>query len=167
MPRPSPRFLAALAAAPPHRMAGRPAPSVPAADEFGLTIPGVPCPWARAGHHGRVTFTPHRQRAWMESARVLMRAALFKHGHRGPLSGPVLLTVRAFWPRPASRPVGHACARPIRPDADNVGKIVMDAGNDVLWKDDAQIVVLHVEKWVTSSDDEPRVEITVERGAEA
>lgn len=164
MPAPSRHFNAAVRMAL-ARQQGRAAP-VPAS-EFRFTIPGAPCPWARAGHRGGVSFTPAKQRKWMAAARAVMYVAMFKAGHRSPLTGPVLLTIRAFWPRPRSRAIGHACARPVRPDADNVGKIVMDAGNDVLWMDDAQVVSLTVEKWVTSSDDQPRVEVEVERGAEA
>tara|TARA_R110002020_G_scaffold38950_2_gene116579 strand:+ start:3996 stop:4427 length:432 start_codon:yes stop_codon:yes gene_type:complete len=34
----------------------------------------------------------------------------------------------------------------IKPDIDNMLKLIMDAGNNVLWKDDSQICRVHMEK---------------------
>ena len=45
-----------------------------------------------------------------------------------------------------------------RPDLDNLEKCLMDAGNSVIWHDDAQIVDL---KCTKEYGEEPRVEVTV------
>lgn len=47
--------------------------------------------------------------------------------------------------------------RPItKPDADNYVKGVKDALKNVIWKDDSQVVELHVNKWYSTK---PRVEV--------
>ena len=45
-------------------------------------------------------------------------------------------------------------------DIDNLAKGILDACNGVLWKDDSQIVSLHVEKFITDND--PCVELVVQ-----
>jgi Holliday junction resolvase RusA-like endonuclease len=50
--------------------------------------------------------------------------------------------------------------RPItKPDADNLGKLVMDSLKSVVWKDDSQVVDLHISKWYSAT---PRIEITID-----
>ena len=54
-----------------------------------------------------------------------------------------------------------------KPDADNIGKILLDALNGLAYADDKQINTLLVnKKYVDSDDDEPRVEITIIGGCE-
>ena len=47
-----------------------------------------------------------------------------------------------------------------KPDADNIAKVVCDALNGVAYKDDTQIVSLHIKKSYTA--DEPRVEVMIQ-----
>lgn len=47
-----------------------------------------------------------------------------------------------------------------KPDVDNIAKIVMDALNGVAWKDDAQVVNLHVYKVYVP--DEPYIHVILE-----
>lgn len=50
--------------------------------------------------------------------------------------------------------------RPItKPDVDNYVKGVKDALKSVIWKDDSQVVDLHISKFYSQS---PRIEITIE-----
>ena len=44
------------------------------------------------------------------------------------------------------------------PDCDNLTKLVMDALNKVLYKDDCQVFTLNVEKWQSAN---PRTEVTI------
>jgi Holliday junction resolvase RusA-like endonuclease len=78
---------------------------------------------------------------------------------------PVELTIVAVFPCPRSerRKRKPAQRRPhaLWPDADNVGKAVMDAGKGVLWQDDGQVARLVVEKLYGAQDEEPRVEVLV------
>ena len=55
-----------------------------------------------------------------------------------------------------------------KPDADNIAKIIMDAlSNGVAIKDDTQIDVLTVTKrYVSSDEEEPRVEVEITGGTE-
>ena len=82
------------------------------------------------------------------------------------LDGPLVVTVRAHMSIPASKPGKWKAAalagetRPTKkPDLDNFAKC-LDALNKVVWVDDSQIVLLHVEKHWT---DQPRIEITVDK----
>ena len=70
-----------------------------------------------------------------------------------PAGQPIRVSILAFYAVPKS-----ACKRlqqqmrnnevkpVVKPDWDNVGKIVCDALNGVAWHDDVQIVEAHVEK---------------------
>jgi Holliday junction resolvase RusA-like endonuclease len=83
-----------------------------------------------------------RQKAFKQAAAVFMRQAMTKHGHKRLLTGPlrVLITRR----RPCPAKPGQECPDlrfdTSRPDWDNVGKLVGDAGTGVLWVDDRMIV---------------------------
>lgn len=50
--------------------------------------------------------------------------------------------------------------RPVtKPDVDNYVKGVKDALKSVIWKDDSQVVDLHISKWYSQN---PRIEITIQ-----
>ena len=91
----------------------------------------------------------------------------WKHGLPYDIRGPLAVTIRAFWICPKSqerkREPRPAMYRAKRPDADNVAKATLDAGNGVLWLDDDQVVRLTVEKWQAAQGEPPRVEIEVRR----
>jgi len=50
---------------------------------------------------------------------------------------------------------------PVRPDWDNVGKIVCDALNGVAWPDDARVVDAHVEKFYALDGEAPCLRIRI------
>ena len=68
------------------------------------------------------------------------------------LTGPLALHIEAVAGVPASwskRRQAEALAgrlHPGKPDWDNVAKLVCDAGNGVLWKDDSQVVQATIAK---------------------
>jgi Holliday junction resolvase RusA-like endonuclease len=63
-----------------------------------------------------------------------------------PFEGPLSVTFVAYFAKPKK----SAFSYPPRGDLDNLFKSVADAGNDVLWKDDSQIVALKAAKrWAT------------------
>jgi Holliday junction resolvase RusA-like endonuclease len=81
------------------------------------------------------------------------------------LDGPIQLFIRVY--KPALRNFSKkklAAAesgelRPItKPDVDNYVKGIKDACNQILWKDDSQIVELFASKWYSET---PRIEIMV------
>jgi Holliday junction resolvase RusA-like endonuclease len=70
-------------------------------------------------------------------------------GGREPFNGPLRLTVRATFLVPASWSQKRRIAahwKTSKPDADNIAKIVKDALNKIVYRDDAQIVELTVQK---------------------
>jgi Holliday junction resolvase RusA-like endonuclease len=81
------------------------------------------------------------------------------------LEGPISLTVKVYKPtlksfskkKKAAAEAGQL--RPTsKPDVDNYVKGVKDALKNVIWKDDSQVVDLHISKWYSET---PRVEITI------
>lgn len=94
----------------------------------------------------------------------LMFAGLY--GQPRALCGGVGVHVFAVFPRPQRLrpkryPDGYVL-HDVKPDADNVAKIVLDAlGQCGVWVDDAQVTDLRVTKRYAERDNEPRVMIWV------
>lgn len=111
-----------------------------------FTVPGNPVPWRRALRRadGR-SYTDPKRTAY--KAKVMTRAAV---AGVPKLKGPVALTIRAWWACPKSYErarepfAGGPMTSP--KDADNVAKGIMDALNGLAYKDDGQVVELHVYK---------------------
>ena len=102
-----------------------------------VCIPGRPIAWARAGRSGHASFTPRRYATWKKKAQAVMLASC----GRRPFTGPVVLKVYAAFGGPGVRRPHVA-----RPDADNILKGVLDAGNGILWGDDAQVHHIEMRK---------------------
>ncbi|KON88968.1 hypothetical protein AF332_20705 [Sporosarcina globispora] len=82
------------------------------------------------------------------------------------ITGPISMKVEIFKPSLKSFSKKKALAaergelRPLtKPDVDNYVKGVKDALKSVIWKDDSQVVDLHIGKWYSEN---PRIEITIE-----
>lgn len=74
--------------------------------------------------------------------------------------GPLKVSLDFYLPRPKSMPARirlHAK----RPDLDKIIRGSLDALNNVLWKDDSQVVILRAVKRYTDGDDAPRAEFTI------
>jgi Holliday junction resolvase RusA-like endonuclease len=100
------------------------------------------------------TYTPDKTRNY-ES--LIKEAAIEAMGSSEPLETPVTLYlyIRAPIPKSLSKKRIEACLngleKPIKkPDASNVLKSVEDAMNGVVYKDDSQIVNIHVSKVYSS-----------------
>lgn len=80
-----------------------------------------------------------------------------------PLGGALKTWIVFTLPRPKSKrrkrnePELHA----IKPDADNLAKAVLDALNGLAWRDDSQIAVLEVEKFVAGDDCRVGVQVKI------
>ena len=98
---------------------------------------------------------PPEHRAWMEAAVVMLREQ--RQGE--PFAVPVAVEIVAIWPLPKARPAwcdrerwkrrGETLGIPYatKPDADNVGKIVLDALVEAgILEDDRFVVQLHIGK---------------------
>ena len=112
--------------------------------QVSVFVPGEPVSWARARvSRGGVFFTPQKQRLYK-----LSLASFFARRMSSPIEGPVVCTIRVQLMRPKSNKSILPMTRNTS-DIDNWAKMVLDAGNGTLWKDDCQVVVLEVSKcWV-------------------
>lgn len=128
-----------------------------------IVIPGKPQGKARA----RVTrsgfaFTPEKTANYENLVKVLYGQS---YGDK-KLEGQLKMTVWAYYPIPKSATkkdkveMVHNRKRPtVKPDIDNVGKIIADSLNNIAYHDDTQIVDMHIHKFY---DDNARVEVEIE-----
>lgn len=111
-------------------------------------VPGEPVAkgrprFVRATGH---TFTPAKTISYEGQVKS---AAYVAMDCARPMEGPLRLTVRATflvpqsWPQKRKR---EAIWKTSKPDADNIAKIVKDALNGLVYRDDAQIAELIVQK---------------------
>lgn len=114
--------------------------------------------FSKQGH----AYTPSDTREYEALIVTAYRAAY--HGFKFPKETQLDLRIRAYYPIPKSDSKANRMKklknelRPknIKPDIDNVVKIVCDALNDVAYHDDTQIVDQQARKFYS---DQPRVEI--------
>lgn len=116
-------------------------------------VPGSPEPQPRVrayvrGRHARV-YDPGNADNWKRTVAIYAKPNRLKE----PLLGPIEMELEFFLQRPKSHfgSKGLKASAPLwptsRPDVDNLAKAVMDALKDtVLYRDDAQIVSLLVQK---------------------
>lgn len=109
---------------------------------------------------------PPRSREWKERAAGEFFATVARAGLKRPVfGGPVELWILAVFacPRSEHRKRNPPKRRPraTAPDAENVAKAVMDAGKNILWRDDGQVARLVVEKVFGAQDEAPCVEVVV------
>jgi Holliday junction resolvase RusA-like endonuclease len=126
-----------------------------------FTIPGEPVAWARARLSGRVHFTPGKQRSAAGLIQVIASEAM---SGAPPLEVPVAVTITAVWPWPKSmsekkRRQSGAHYKVSKPDADNIAKLVGDALNGIVWRDDALVARLNIQKQYGLT---PATHVTVE-----
>jgi len=91
-------------------------------------------------------FTPQKTVNYEERVEEAAARAM---GGREPFDGALRLTVRATFLVPASWSQKRKSAahwKTSKPDADNIAKIVKDALNKIVYRDDAQIAELTVQK---------------------
>ncbi len=107
-------------------------------------------------------YTPEKTKNY---ERDLRQAYQKNDGDKPPFTGPVNIMIFAFFepPKSASKKqreemlLGHICPT-LKPDFDNIAKIVCDALNGVAWLDDKQIVRASVYKFY---GEEPRVSVQI------
>lgn len=140
-----------------------------------VVVPGEPFAQPRQRHRLVTTksgrqfvhnYQPKEAASWKGAAQVHMLAA--RNAGLGDIpmfTGPVAIVVRAYFTCPKSdfrmrAPRGERpCAK--KPDYDNIGKAICDAGTGILWGDDAQIADAHIVKRIAAQGVAPRVELTV------
>jgi len=119
-----------------------------------FNIPGQPVPkgrpkFARRGAHVS-TYTPAKTASYENLVKMAATQAM---AGAEPNAGPVALTLTLNLQIPASwsnkrRALAAAgsIAATKKPDADNVLKGIKDGCNGIVWRDDAQVVRIHIEK---------------------
>jgi Holliday junction resolvase RusA-like endonuclease len=133
--------------------------------EFKFTIPGKPTGkgrprFSRYGH----TYTPEQTTNYENLVKVCFKQA-YPRAEPFPPKIELCADIKAYYPIPAStsknkkQKMKDGVYKPtIKPDADNVAKIILDSLNKMAFYDDAQIVVLRIEKLYS---DEPRVDVMI------
>jgi Holliday junction resolvase RusA-like endonuclease len=109
---------------------------------YRIQVDGVIPGWQRAGHSGH-----HYTQQKTRDAEEMIQAAAKSQVGSPMISGPVEFYAKVFAPIPASwsatkkaRAIRGEIRPTSKPDWDNVAKLICDALNDCMWKDDAQIV---------------------------
>lgn len=134
---------------------------------YNLVVPGKPMGKQRpkAANRGRFTsvYTP-KETVSYENLVVAMFHQTYPDSR--PLEGEVRGSIRAFYPIPSStskkrkEAMLNGVIRPqVKPDLDNVEKIIYDALNGIAYTDDSHITQMTISKHYS---DVPRVEITIE-----
>ena len=131
-----------------------------------FTVMGDPFGWQRAGqnHTTGATFTQPKTMV-MENA-VAWEFKKKYHTERFPPKTPLCLFVVAYIPIPKSTPwrtrakmITGEIRPTVKPDWDNLGKLVSDALNGIAYDDDKCIVDGCVRKYYS---EDPRTEITIQ-----
>lgn len=119
-----------------------------------FNVEGTPVPKARARHvlHGTRlrTYTPEKTRSYETLIKESAKQAM---GSSEPLETPVslYLYIRVQIPKSCTKKrleaIKNGSEKPIKkPDASNILKSIEDGMNGVVYKDDSQIVNIHVTK---------------------
>ena len=131
-------------------------------------VPGAPVgkgrPRAARRGAGVVMFTPEKTAGY--EALVAATASNAMRAEAGPLfTGPLEAVLEMRFPVPASwskakraRALAGVEWHTSKPDADNVAKAVLDACNGVVFRDDAQVVILIATK---AFSEEPGVRVVI------
>lgn len=135
-----------------------------------LIIPGEPIPQPRQRHRvatdrqGRAfsrNYTPakHPVREYKEAIQLIARSQFRDQPHEGPIRVHMVL----LFPRP-TRLVWKRKPMPREPkisvpDCDNVAKSIQDALKGIVFRDDAQIFSVTIEKFYAAGDEQPHAEV--------
>lgn len=111
--------------------------------------------------YGRIK-TPEQTVMYENYIKLLYRSSIKTY-----FEGPIKLIINAYYPiaksdskkKKEQKLSGEIRPYNIKPDIDNVVKVICDALNEIAYKDDTQIVELGTSKYFS---DKPRVEVTIE-----
>lgn len=116
--------------------------------EVRISVLTDPVPAARPRFNGRHAYQPQRNRDYREVVRAAAVAAM---NGRAVMEGAVDVTIKLFRRfKQTSRRFG---------DTDNFAKSILDGLSSIVFRDDAQVIKLTVEKYTSKTD--PRAEIVV------
>lgn len=137
-----------------------------------FTVPAVPVAQPRQRHAIRgkkggaqfvTNYTPADHPVNTFKAQVAWAAHNVFQG--APLTGPLSVTVLAFFHRPKNmiwkKRLMPREFKTSTPDNDNLEKSVYDALKGVVWHDDSQISINQTWKMICSGDEQPHVCVTI------
>lgn len=135
--------------------------------EIAFTVPGAPVCKGRPRFVRRDNFvaayTPEKTASYENLVKLYASQAM---QGRGVIQGPVSVSIGLFVTPPQSwsqRKRNSALNGGIfptsKPDLDNSAKLALDACNEIVWRDDKQVVDLNIAKRYAET---ARVEVTVE-----
>ena len=129
-----------------------------------ITIPGRPKPlqrhrMTRGGHSYDPTANKFHKQAVQADALAAMRG---KPASAIPRQGPLAIEAVFTFLRPKSAPKSRTMPE-VKPDIDNLVKLLLDALNGVVWRDDAQVVQLVARKVYGETEQTRLVVSTPER----
>jgi len=130
-----------------------------------FSVPGVPQGKGRPRFVRKtgMAFTPAKTRSYEAEIKAF---ALDRWGTSDPLTGPLRVRVTAYLPVPKSwskkkreAALGGEVLPTGRPDVDNYAKAVCDALNEIVYRDDSQVVELVATKAYCQR---PRLDVLVD-----
>lgn len=128
-----------------------------------LIIPGDPVAWQRAGLNRKTGTIYTRQKP--KSFETLVKEIAYENFKEPPYKGPVTLSVSFYFTRPKSKTYKKKKNllefKTTKPDLDNLIKIIMDSLSGIIYRDDAQIVMLSAKKFICGENDKPHTEIVI------
>ena len=130
-----------------------------------LIIPGEVVPqlrpkFSRKGGFIQV-YDPAKCRDYKDHVRKLAMQQYKGKPIEGPVAVKILVhryTPQSFGKTKIAMALAGALRPTTKPDLDNLCKGIVDALKGIVWRDDAQIVKLEIEKWYS---DNPRAEIEI------
>ncbi len=98
------------------------------------------------------TITPTKTREHAKQMHFLVSKELSKKGFRQAFEGPIEVDYIFYLPRPKT--VKTRIYPTVKPDEDNLAKQCNDVFNELLWRDDTQIVQSNIKKLYAENDAE-------------
>ncbi len=125
-----------------------------------LFIPGRPAPQGSKRHVGGGVMVESSKALGPWRTVVAWHAA---QAYTGALmDGPVRVRLSFVMPRPVSTPKRSTPPAIKKPDCDKLARAILDSLTSVVWRDDSQVVDMHVMKRIAALDEQPGCHIRVE-----
>lgn len=130
-----------------------------------FTVYGEPVAQGRPRFSNQGGFTKVYDPAKSKDFKKYVKLVAAEHRPEHLLDGPLQMDVKIYkaslkgFSKKKAALAEEGALRPVtKPDVDNYVKGVKDALKSVIWKDDSQVVDLHISKWYSEI---PRIEITI------
>ena len=118
-----------------------------------FTVPGEPMGKERPRFGKGHTYTPEKTKTYEDAVRTAYKLSVVRNKFSGFSSSPVQMEITAYMPIPKSRSKRDKAAMAanellptVKPDWDNIGKIICDALNGMAYDDDKQVTLCTVAK---------------------